>query len=107
MECVKSNEKMSQFPFHRHAVSPLSPAQDVAIATSTNAAYEMMKQGGQGGGQERGHEYELVNPPGGPPVGEGTYEVPSPPAPQLPAAVSGGGGTEGEGDVVYELIPEQ
>ena len=84
---------------------PLSPAADIAIATSTNTAYEMTKQGGQGGGQERGHEYELVSPPGGPPVGEGTYEIPSPPAPQQPAAVSGGGGTEGEGDVVYELIP--
>ena len=96
---------LSQFPFHRHAVSPLSPATDIAIATSTNAAYEMTKQGGQGGGQERGHEYELVSPPGGPPVGEGMYEIPSPPAPQQPAAVSGGGGTEGEGDVVYELIP--
>ena len=83
----------------------LSPAADIAIATSTNAAYEMTKQGGKGGGQERGHEYELVSPPGGPPVGEGTYEIPSHPAPQQPAAVSGGGGTEGEGDVVYELIP--
>ena len=96
---------MSQLPFHRHAVSPLSPATDVAIATSTNTAYEMTKQGGQGGRQERGHEYELVSPPGGPPVGEGTYKVPSHPTPQQPAAVSGGGGTEGEGDVVYELIP--
>ena len=62
----------------------------------------MTKQGGQGGGQERGDQYE---PPGGPPVCEGMYEIPSPPAPQQPAAVSGGGGTEGEGDVVYELIP--
>ena len=41
----------------------------------------MTKQGGQGGGQERGHEYELVSPPGGPPVGEGTYKVPSHPTP--------------------------
>ena len=96
---------MSQLPFHRHAVGPLSPATDVVIATSTNAAYEMTKQGGQGGGQERGHEYELVSPPGGPPVGEGTYKVPSHPTPQQPATVSGGGGTEGEEDVVYELIP--
>ena len=63
----------------------------------------MTKQGCQGGGQERGHEYELVSPPGGPPVGEGTYKVPSHPTPQ--PAVSGGGGTEGEGDVVYEVIP--
>ena len=84
---------------------PLSSAADIAIATSTNAAYEMTKQGCQGGGQERGYEYELVSPPGGPPVGEGLYEIPSPPAPQQPAAISGGGGTEEEGDVVYELIP--
>ena len=94
---------LSQFPFHRHAVSTLSPAQDAAIATSTNAAYEMTKQGSQGGGRKRRHEYELVSPPGGPPVGEGTYEVPSPPTPQ--PDVSSGGGTEGEGDVVYERIP--
>ena len=88
--------------FPRHALCPLPPAQDVAIATSTNAAYEMMKQGGQGGRQDGGHQYE---PPGGPPVGEGAYEMTSLPVPQQPAAVSGGGGTEGEGDVVYELIP--
>ena len=93
---------LSKFHFSRHALGPLSPAADVGIATSTNEAYEMMKQGGQGGGQDGGDRYK---PPGGPPVGEGMYEVPSPPAPQQPAAVSGGGGTEGEGDVVYELIP--
>ena len=33
------------------------------------------------------------------------YEIPSPPTPQQPAAVSSGGGTEGEEDVVYEVIP--
>ena len=33
------------------------------------------------------------------------YEIPSPPATQQPAAVSTGGGTEGEEDVVYEVIP--
>ena len=33
------------------------------------------------------------------------YEIPVPPAPKQPAAVSSGGGTEGEEDVVYEVIP--
>ena len=65
----------------------------------------MTKQGAQGWGQEGEHEYELASPPGGPPVGEGAYDIPSPPAPQQPAAVSSGGGTKGEEDVVYERIP--
>ena len=85
--------------FSRHALGPLPPVPGSRIATSTNTAYEMMKQGAQGGGQEGEHEYELVSPPGGPPVGKVS------PAPQQPAAVSSGGGTEGEGDVVYEHIP--
>ena len=88
--------------FPRHALGTMPTAQDVAIATSTNEAYEMMKMGGQGRRQDGGDRYKS---PGGPPVGEGMYEIPSPPAPQQPAAISGGGGTEGEGDVVYELIP--
>ena len=33
------------------------------------------------------------------------YEIPAPPATQQPAAVSCGGGTEREEDVVYEVIP--
>ena len=69
---------LSKFHFSRHALGPLSAAADVGIATSTNAAYEMMKQGGQGGGQDGGDRYV---PPGGLPVGEGMYEIPSPPAP--------------------------
>ena len=93
---------MSKFHFSRHALGTMPTAYDVAIATSTNEAYEMMKQGGQGGGQDGRDRYV---PPVCPPVGEGTYEIPSPPAPQQPAAVFSGGGTEGEGDVVYELIP--
>ena len=89
----------------RHALGPLPPAPGSRITTSTNTAYEMMKQGAQGWGQVGEHEYELVSPPGGPSVGVSAYEIPSPPAPQQPAAVSSGGGTEGEGDVVYERIP--
>ena len=72
-------------------------APDIAIATSTNAAYEMM----QGGGMETEHEYELVNPPGYPPMGTAeVYVLPSPPAPRPSATVSTEGGTEEEGDVV-------
>ena len=33
------------------------------------------------------------------------YEIPAPPATQQPAVVGSGGGTEGEEDVVYEVIP--
>ena len=83
----------------RHALGPLPPVPGSRIATSTNTAYEMMKQGAQEGGQEGEHEYELISPPGGPPVGKLS------PAPQQPDAMSSGGGTEGEGDVVYENIP--
>ena len=89
----------------RHALGPLPPAPGSRIVTCTNTAYEMMKQGAQGWGQVGEHEYELVSPPGGPPVGEGVYEIPSSPAPQQPAAVSSGGGKKGEEDVVYERIP--
>ena len=52
---------------HRHGLVPLacSPAvETVAITTTTNTAYEVMKQGG---GQEGDHEYELVSSPGGAP----------------------------------------
>ena len=49
--------------FPRRALGPLPPAQDVAIATSTNAAYEIMKHGGQGGRQDGGHQYEPPRAP--------------------------------------------
>ena len=39
------------------------------------------------------------------PLLDAQYEVPSPPATQQPAVVGSGGGTEGEEDVVYEVIP--
>ena len=83
----------------RHALGPLPPVPGSRIATCTNTAYEMMKQGAQGGRQEGEHEYEVISPPGGPPAGK------VPPAPQQPAAVSSEGGTEGEGEMVYENIP--
>ena len=92
--------------FHRHSLGPLPPVPHVVIGTRTNTAYKMKKQGGQGGGREASHEYELAST-GVPraPMASGVYEVPSPPPTQQPAAVSSRGGTEGEGEVVYEHIP--
>ena len=73
----------------RHGPLPPAPGSDVAIVTSSNTAYEMMKQEeGQGGIKEG--EYQDTSP-GGPPVGEeGAYEI-----------TYSEGGTE---DVVYEHI---
>ena len=89
----------------RHGPLPPAPGSDVALATSPNTAYDAMKQGGGQGGRK---EEEAYMSPGGSPVSEEgvyePYEVPSPPAPQQPTAVSSGGGTEGEGDMVYEHI---
>ena len=50
----------------RYAPGPLVPALDSRITASTNIAYEMTKQGAQGGGQEGEHEYEMVSPLGDP-----------------------------------------
>ena len=96
----------SSTSFPRYTLGSLPPTPDVALGTTTNIAYEMTKQGGQGGGQEGEHAYELMKLVGGPPVGgEDMYEIPSPPSPQHPATVSSEGGTGWEGDVVYENIP--
>ena len=103
---------------HRHGLVPLpgSPAVEaVAITTITNTAYEVMKQGRQGGEQEGDHEYELVSSPGAPPPAknlEGAYEIPSLPAPQQPLptmppaeAMSTPGSVGGaEEEAVYEHI---
>ena len=85
------------FPlFFRHDC----PAEGIDILTSTNAAYELTKQGKVGEG------YEMVDiPPRGTNI-EGMYEVPVapqakqllPPTPPPPAQ------PEGE-DEVYETIP--
>ena len=84
----------------------------VAITTTTNTAYEVMKQGG---GQEGDHEYELVSSPRGPPHArdlEGAYETPSLPTPHqpLPAvppaeATPTPGSVGGAEEAVYEHIP--
>ena len=85
-----------------------SPAvvEGVSIKTSSNAAYEMMKQGGE---PEEGYE-EVASPPRGPPPAnqEVMYEVPSPPPsrdplPAIPPPVAAAGEEEEEG--VYEIIP--
>ena len=86
--------------------------QGVAIKTSNNAAYEMMKQGGE---PEEGYE-EVASPPRGPPPAnqEGMCEVPSPPPsrdplPAIPPPVAAAGEEEEEEEEeeegVYEIIP--
>ena len=86
-----------------------------ALTTTTNPAYEMMKQGGQGS-----HECELVgvSPGTAPPIAEAadkTYEMPSPPShqplPAIPLSVAPptggdvGVAKEGEEEDVYDNIP--
>ena len=88
-----------------------SPAvvESVAIKTSSNAAYEMMKQGGE---PEEGCE-EVASPLRGPPPAnqEVMYEVPSPPPsrdplPAIPPPVAAAGEEEEEEEEgVYETIP--
>ena len=80
----------------------------VAIKTSSNAAYEMMKQGGE---PEEGCE-EVASPLRGPPPAnqEGMYEVPSPPPsrdplPAIPPPVPAAGEEEEDEEGVYEIIP--
>ena len=90
-----------------------------ALTTTTNPAYEMMKQGGRGGGQGR-HEYELVggSPGTDPFVAKGadkTYEMLSPPFRQLeptiplsvapPTSGDVGVAKEEEAEGVYDNIP--
>ena len=78
----------------------------VAIKTSSNEAYEMVKRG------RPDDVYELIDsPPRGPPRAsqEGMYEVPSAPPchyrlPAIPPPV-GGAGEKEEEDAVYETIP--
>ena len=90
-----------------------SPAvvEGVAIKTSSNAAYEMMKQGEE---QEEGYEPVASPPRGLPPANqEVMYEVPSPPPsrdplPAIPPPVAAAGEEEEEEEEeegVYEIIP--
>ena len=82
------------------------------LKTTTNTAYEMMKQRGQGGRME--DDYELINsPPGGPPPDiDGKYDIPSPPAPHQPLPpppvappTSANTGVVEEAEEMYEIIP--
>ena len=86
----------------------MSAHKGAALTTTTNPAYEMVKQGEQGS-----HEYELVgvSPGTAPPIADKTYEMPSPPShqplPTIPLSVApptGGGAKEGE-EGVYDNIP--
>ena len=88
----------------------ISAQKDGALPTTTNPAYEMMKQGGGGGGgdgAQGSHEYELVG------VSPGT--MPSPPSHQPlptiplsgapPTGVGVGVAKESEEEGVYDNIP--
>ena len=99
---------------YRHELSVLSGSQvkGVSIATSTNAAYEMMKQGP--GVESEGYEVIDVPQRGGPtPTSiEAAYEfasVPDQPLPDIPSPLCKTGqekdDEEEEEDGVYETIP--
>ena len=60
--------------------SPSSPTTSAAIPTTTNRAYDLMKQGG---GRDSEYEYEMVpasSSPASKPLEE-VYEIPSQPLP--------------------------
>ena len=90
-----------------------SPVKGVSIATSTNAAYEMMKQGL--GVESEGYEVIDVPQRGGPATLtsiEAAYEilsVPDQPLPDIPSPLCNTGqekdDEEEEEDGVYETIP--
>ena len=97
---------------YRHELSVLSgfPVKGVSIKTSTNAAYEMMKQGP--GVESEG--YEVIPQRGGPTLTsiEAAYEVPSvpdQPLPDIPSPLCKTGqekdDDEEDEDGVYETIP--
>ena len=91
---------------HELSVLPGSPVKGVSIATSTNAAYEMMKQGL---GLES-EDYEVIDVPqrGGPTL-TAAYELPSipdQPLPDIPSPLcKTGQENDDDEDGVYETIP--
>ena len=71
--------------FHyRHVLPGSSEVHGVAITTSTNVAYEMVKQRE---GMEGTAEYEEILPIVSPPSASQEYEIPLPPSYQSPPAV--------------------
>ena len=80
----------SSTSFPRYTLGSLPPTPDVALGTTTNIAYEMTKQGGQGGGQEGEHAYELMKLVGVPQWVERTcmkYRLPLPPSTLPPSTL--------------------
>ena len=83
-----------------------------ALKTTTNTAYEMMKQREQGGRLEDDYE-PISGPPGGsPPDSDEKYDIPSPPVPQQPLPpppvtppTSSDESAAEEAEGVYESIP--
>ena len=91
-------------------------AEGDVIQTTSNEAYEEMKQGGGGGGGESGEAYEMmditptvtiptkVGPTSAADL-EGMYETPSASSQPLPAVPPPPETNEKEEDGVYEVIP--
>ena len=95
-------------PYHRLEMSVVtgSPVLGDVLEATTNTAYEVMKQRGQGGRME--DDYNLVNsPPGAPlPDIDEDYDIVSSPAPHKPLPVippASSNAEEVEG--VYAYIP--
>ena len=94
---------------HELSVLPGSPVKGVSITTSTNGAYEMMKQGL--GVESEGYEVIDVQQRGGPTLTgvEAAYELPSIPDQPLPDTPSPlcktGQEKDDDEDGVYETIP--
>ena len=106
---------LTEFPYPRLEMSVVTGSPVIGgdvLETTTNAAYEMMKQRGQGGRME--DDYELINsPPGGPPPNiDEKYDIASPPAPHQPLPLppvtpptAANMGVVEEAEGMYEIIP--
>ena len=74
-------------PYHRLEMAVLAGSPVIegdTLKTTTNTAYEMMKQRGQGGRLEDDYEYMSSSPEGPPPDIDEKYDIPSPSAPHQP-----------------------
>ena len=102
-------------PCHRLEMSVVTGSPVIGgdvLKTTTNTAYEVMKQRGQGGRME--DDYELINsPPGAPPPDiDEKYDIASPLAPQQPLPLpsvapptAANMGVVEEAEGMYEIIP--